>query len=84
MPAAAPGRGKLIVGLALVVSMAVEFSPEVADENSPVCFGAAAAYGGTIVFASAFGGRPRRLGIAPGWGLRGVTGGNRSACWRMR
>ena len=67
------------------LSMAVEFSPKVPDENSPVCFGAASGYEGTtIVLAAAFGGRPWRLGIAPGWGLRGVTGGNKSACWRMR
>jgi len=48
--------------------MAVKFSPEVANQISPAGFGAASGYEGTVVSASAFGGRPLRLGITPGRG----------------
>ena len=66
------------------VSTAFEFSPEAANEISPLGCGVGGGYEAARVPVVIFGGRPRRLGCAPGCKPGGGVGGRRSACWRMR
>ncbi len=81
-----PGVGKthLAIALAVKVSMAVEFSAEVAVENSPTPLGAGAQP--AVDAATSFLGRPGRrrgMGVSvPGGLLR--ASGSRAACSRSR